>query len=324
LCQVSAVFEDCIHNIISDVAIRVHREMKLARMQSAAIIAQQTRETAKSTSEPDDQPLRITTAGAIITEEEKIYLHGNPLKTTEEELCPTCWLPRLFYPTTGASARPRDPNKQYCSKEPYITKPGCDIYGRSLNIEKPSKSSKAKDAKSKNAPSPRSSESPSATPGPDKQQADKPAATPVPQTKCPNCPRYMAFTRVAQHMSRCMNISGRRAGQSKPDSRASTPIPTSLKASQEKPANNKKRKLEKESEDEGEEATPKKKKLVQKRALDSVVKPKAINSNIQRVKDAGKRLPGQTGGASSPPPKGSGAEKRPPKRETVNDEGDAE
>ena len=255
-------------------------------MQSAAVIAQQRKEQAKDEGSPGGEPHTITTDGASIREDDKIYLHGNPLRTTPTVICPTCRLPRLTHPRTGRNSQTPDPSRQYCQKEPYVDKDGCDIYGKSLALEKPSKKSKAaKEKDAKKASPDDGSESPTDTTG---KNSDKP--TSIPSGKCPNCPRYMAFTRIAQHMDRCMGISGRASSKNamskmnsstpQPNSRAGTPKPSSQGT-----VNNgaKKRKLEKGSDDEDE--GEKKKKKVQGKA-------KAVNANLARVKSAEKRLPG--------------------------------
>ena len=285
--QISSILEDCLYNIVSDAVLKVHREEKVARMQSAAIVAEQIHERAKG----EGSAANITPAHlqpcATVAEDGKTYLHGNPLRTTQEILCPTCRLPRLTYPTTGKNSRASDPGKDYCAKQPYIDKAGCDIHGKSLALEKPSKKSKAaKDAKKQASPD--GSESPNGSPSNGKI-SDMPAATTIPSAKCPNCPRYMAFTRIAQHMDRCLGLSGRQSSKNAMtklntgtprDSRSGTPKPTIVK----------KRKLEKGSDDDTEEGTPQKK----KKAVQKISKEKAINTSLQRVKGAEKRLPGQT------------------------------
>ena len=264
-------------------------------MESAAISAHQSQEnedTGESIGEDQSQVQRA----AYVRDDGKIYLAGNPLKTTRQILCPTCGLPRLLYPTTGKGSRAPEPGKEYCARQPYIDKDGCDIHGKSLTIEKPTKKAKtAKDAKKQSEPSPDGSESPTTSP-PNEKVSDTPAATSIPTTKCPNCPRYMAFTRIAQHLDRCMGLSGRQSSKNAMtrmntgtprDSRATTPKPQALV---------KKRKLDKSNGDETEENTPKKKtKLVQKKKVGEMVpKGKAMNTNVERVRGAEKRLPGQS------------------------------
>lgn len=268
-----------------------------------AIQAEKARDKAEGDASGSSDGHSSKSQGAVI-EDGKTYLQGNPLRRTTEILCPTCRLPRLHHPTTGRRSRPPEPGKDYCTKHPYIDKPGCDIYGKSLTLEKPSKKSKAaKDAKKK-AEDSDGSDSEKGSPMNGKNP-DVPAATSIPSAKCPNCPRYIAYTRIAQHMDRCL-YQGRQSGKNAMsklnmgtntprDSRAGTPKPVL-------PTNNKKRKLDKGSDDDTEEgagATPVKKKKVSapKKTGDAVKKEngkeKAVNSNLQRVRGSEKRLPGQ-------------------------------
>ena len=266
-------------------------------MQSAAILAQQNHEKTQDLLSEGIERQPETRSPACTIEGGKIYLVGNPLKTTTEILCSTCGLPCLQYPVTGKGSRIPESGKEYCAKQPYIAKDGCDVHGKSLTIEKPSKKSKAaKDAKKQIEPSPDGSESPSATP-PNEKSFDTPTATSIPSTKCPNCPRYMAFTRIAQHLDRCLGLSGRQSSKnamtkmntSTPrDSRATTPkLPP--------PPLIKKRKIEQSNGDETEASTPKKKRpLIQKKKVgDMATSEKPTNTNVERIRGAEKRLPGQ-------------------------------
>ncbi|MCJ1475538.1 hypothetical protein MMC13_004201 [Lambiella insularis] len=290
---VESILNDCLYNIVSDTVLKVHRHEKIARMQSAAVVAQEAQEKALEEDPSFGEAYQsITTSGATVTQEGKIKLHGNPFKTTPEVLCPVCRLPRLLYPTTGKNAQTPEAGKEYCAKQPYIEKTGCDIYGKSLTLEMPPKNKKVvkeKDSKAKQE-NVENSESPEGVPANGKA-SDKPEASITPTGKCPNCIRYFAFTRIAAHLDGCMGLSGRQARKNAMakmssgtprESRATTPKP---------PINNnaKKRKVEQGSDDQEGEDTPKKK----KKAGDAGPKSKPLNSNIQRVKGAEKRLPGQ-------------------------------
>lgn len=294
------MLDDSLYNIISDTVLRAHREEKLARMQSAAIVAVRAKEKAKADALPGEVVGPITSAGAIITEENKIVLHGNPLTTTSENLCLTCRLPRLNYPTTGKHSRTPDSSKKYCTKHPYIEKDGYDIYGKPLAVEKPSKKKAA--AKQKTNDSRSGSES-----GNNSASGKKEKGTAMPSAKCPTCPRYLYFNRIAHHLERCAGIAGRESSRKamakinsntpKESSRASTPKPGSQTSAQARTngsqgTNAKKRKKGSDDEEEEGEKTPVKKKrttgLSKKEG-----KAKAVNADIERVKGATKRLPGQ-------------------------------
>ena len=268
-------------------------------MQSAAIVAQIAQEKVAGdldteTSSLGDTYVPVTTAGASATEDGKILLHGNPFHTTPDLLCPVCRLPRLQHPTCGKNSETPQSGIAYCAKEPYIDRKGCDIYGKSLILAKPTKTKPdkdVKDTKSKAKPSPDASDSHSGTPAPTKE-SDKPEATSIPTGKCPNCVRYMAYTRIAAHLDRCM-FSER---QSSKNARAkmNTSTPRDSRAGTPKPAVTKKRKLTLGSDEEIDEKTPKKKKKpAPKKNGDATSKSKAVNSSIQRVKGAEKKFPGQ-------------------------------
>ena len=110
-------------------------------MQSAAVIAQQYKEQAAGEASEGEDVLPVTAPGASIEKDGKTYIHGNPFKTTPEIVCSNCRLPRLRYPVAGRNAREPDAGREYCAKRPCIEKEGCDIYGKSLDLEKPKQES---------------------------------------------------------------------------------------------------------------------------------------------------------------------------------------
>lgn len=125
---------------------------------------------------------RLETDAAIF-DRGKVLLKGNPMHTVKEIVCPDCRLPRLSYPPLGAGYRPPpDPNREYCQNGPLITLPGHDVHGKMFAV----------------------------MPNPKKRKNEKDSTIPeIPTSKCPVCPRYFVMNRVAQHLDRCMNISGR-------------------------------------------------------------------------------------------------------------------
>lgn len=236
----SDILNDTFYNIIHDIVAKVHRDEKIARMRSAVVIARQKAEeeaarlreegAANGTAKPgeagsEDQlaGIRVETEGAVF-DGGKVYLKGNPLQTTKEIICPDCRLPRLLYPTTGVGARPPpDPYRQYCQKHPLIIKPGHDVHGNPFATDKLNPKKKKQNTTS-NTPG----SSPPSTPDASasfKQSA--PEKVSFPTVKCPNCPRYFVVTRVAQHLDRCLGLSGRQASRNRTpqDSAASTPNP---------------------------------------------------------------------------------------------------
>lgn len=297
------MLDDCIENIISDTVLKVHREEKQARMQSAAILAQKTKDSSRSEASPGGGPTTVTTDGATIDDDDRIFLHSNPLRSTPEILCPTCRRPRLLYPTIGRGARAPDVTKVYCEKQPYIDKDGCDIYGKSLTQEKPSKKKIIPDKKTK-AGSRSGSESPTDSPANGKDAGPKPAATSIPSGKCPYCPRYMAFTRLAQHMDRCQKAHSRQAQQTNKTLKTlqgSTPKPAGDKDKEK----SKKRKLTAtvgSDEEETVDVTPvKKKKQKREKTKEGTPTPTPGSESKKKDKDRG---------LGTPKPKV--ADKRPP------------
>jgi len=208
---------------------KVHRDEKIARQKSAVTLARQKAEEeiarlresegAGKANKPSDiettealeSKVRVETDGAIF-DGGKVYLKGNPLTTTKEIICPHCRLPRLLYPTTGVGARPPpDPYREYCSKHPVINKAGFDVNGNPFATDKPNPKKKKHNVNTNNN-TPGSS--PPTTPdGSFKQHV--PEKVSFPTVKCPNCPRYVVVTRVAQHLDRCLGISGRGAGRNR-------------------------------------------------------------------------------------------------------------
>ncbi|KAJ9298888.1 hypothetical protein DTO271G3_3130 [Paecilomyces variotii] len=243
----SDILNDTFYNIIYDMVAQVHRDEKMARMRSAVTVARQKAEDeaarlrqengtktngATKPGEADsenntDENIRVETDAAIY-DNGKVYLKGNPLKTTKEIICPDCRLPRLLYPTIGVGARPPpDPFREYCKRMPPVTRPGIDIHGYPFATDK----TNAK--KKKNADTPASS--PPSTPDGFGAFTEIPQAREIPTVKCPHCPRYFIATRTSQHMDRCMGYSGRGGGRTRTpqDSGASTPNPAPPKRPRE-------------------------------------------------------------------------------------------
>lgn len=203
-------------------------------MRSAVVVARQKAEeeatrlrhetTGKASTESDDlNNVRVETDAAVF-EGGKVYLKENPLHTTKEIICPDCRLPRLLYPVTGVGARPPpDPYKEYCQRQPPIIKPGHDVHGNPFATDKLNPKKKKQTTTTANTPA----SSPPTTPDGSVKQA-APEKVSFPTVKCPNCPRYFVVTRVAQHLDRCLGLSGRGSNRNKPalDSNASNAAAT--------------------------------------------------------------------------------------------------
>ncbi|OJJ43125.1 hypothetical protein ASPZODRAFT_1222291 [Penicilliopsis zonata CBS 506.65] len=240
------ILDGTFYNIIHDIVAKVHRDEKIARMRSAVTIARQRGEeearrlregtAGKATpavpAKPGDPEaeaqsftnIRVETEGAIF-DEGKVYLKGNPLKTTKEIICPDCRLPRLLYPVAGIGARPPpDPSREYCQRQPLISKPGHDVHGNPFAVDKTQTKKKKKDKDKETTTSNTPASSPPGTP---ESGASKEILFPT--VKCPNCPRYFGVTRFAMHLDRCMGLSSRGTGRTRTpaDSGSATPNPAS-------------------------------------------------------------------------------------------------
>lgn len=202
-----SVLDDLLYNIVHDLLIKVHRDEKMARANTAAIKIEKMAANASESQEakPD---VRIETEAAIY-EEGKVYLKGNPLKTTKEILCPRCHLPRLLYPTDGKGAQKPDPSIIYCKKHPYIEKSGYDIYGQTWVPTGPGRGKKKKDMEKKLDPNDPSS--PAAGEGDAKGRP--PNVLSFPSATCSKCKRCILVTRLNNHMGSCIGNSGRTASR---------------------------------------------------------------------------------------------------------------
>lgn len=255
-----------LYNIVHDLLIKVHRDEKIAKANTAAIRVEKLASDASDSSTPDSRPdVRIETDAAIY-EDGKVLLKGNPLKTTQEILCPRCHLPRLLFPTDGKGARKPDPSIIYCKKHPYIVKPGFDIYGQTWVQAGPGRGKKKKDMEKK-VDGANPSDSPAG--GGDQRP---PNMLSFPSATCSKCKRCILVTRLNNHMGSCIGNSGRNASRAAaqkisngsnghsqndptpPNSQKGTPLPGSTAPSP------KKRDMDDLDDDEDSENSHKKKK----------------------------------------------------------------
>ncbi|KAF2753325.1 hypothetical protein EJ05DRAFT_211256 [Pseudovirgaria hyperparasitica] len=219
------VLDDCFHNIIHDMVLEIHREEKVLRMQSAVVIAEDTARAqmpeppvAPVKGAPPPTPnIRVETTGAIY-ENGKTFLRGNPLQTTPEVICPQCRLPRLQYPITGKGSREPDLSKEYCMFYPFVSKPGHDIYGNQFPTEQ-AKTKKERElikqqqrAEKDNTPGSNDTGTPPATQSFTLNTGSKPISY-IPWQTCPSCKRSLLITRFAQHLEKCLGISGRQSSR---------------------------------------------------------------------------------------------------------------
>ncbi|KAG6010437.1 hypothetical protein E4U21_006436 [Claviceps maximensis] len=230
---VHSVLDDVLYNVIADLVMKTHREEKTAKATTAAIRVEKLAWDASDSSSPDSRPdIRVETESAVY-EDGKVLLKGNPLKTIGEIVCPKCQLPRLLYPIDGKGARKPDPAVIYCKKQPYIDKPGCDIYGQSWVAPGPGRGKKKKDVEKKEDGTP---------------EQRPPNVLSFPSATCSKCKRCILVTRLNNHMGSCIGNSGRNASRAAaqklngnsqhdstpPSSQKATPAPGSRATSPKK------------------------------------------------------------------------------------------
>jgi hypothetical protein len=236
------------YNIVHDLLLNVHREEKIARANTAAIIVEEKveKQIGCSLDEQHGDPGIVETEAAKYTYGE-VVLKENPLKTVHEIRCPKCHLPRLLHPTDGNGAKRPEPGVEYCKKRPFIEKPYHDIYGQTFVPEGPGRGKKKKDMinpllqTTKEGTPSGSQESPGASPPPNEGPA-KPI--PFPHAKCHNCNTFLPIKRMNNHMVKCIGGGGRDSsrtallkiqngnsngngqnGTTPPGSRNGTPVP---------------------------------------------------------------------------------------------------
>ncbi|KAK4153098.1 hypothetical protein C8A00DRAFT_34165 [Chaetomidium leptoderma] len=277
-----AVLDDLLYNIIHDLVVKVHRDEKVARANTAAIKVEKLALNAIDGATTDHKPDVEIETDAAIYKDGRVTLKGNPLTTTKEVLCPRCHLPRLLHPTDGKGAKKPDPGVIYCKKHPYIEKPGYDIYGQTWVAPGPGRGKKKKDQKLD------PSDPSSPAPGAEGSAKDRPPnVLSFPSATCSKCKRCILVTRLNNHMGSCIGNSGRNASRAAaqkisngsnagsqnndntpPGSQKGTPRPGSRGASPRKRDGD-------EFDEDGEESdqtvtNPKKKKL----------KPNALNKKV--------------------------------------------
>lgn len=298
-----SVLDDMLHNIISDLLLKVHRDEKQARATTAAILIEKLASDNADPNANDTRPDLLVETDAAIYDHGKVLLKGNPLKTTKDILCPRCNLPRLLYPTDGKGSRKPDPTIIYCKKHPYIEKPGFDIYGQTWVPPGPGRGKKKKDMEKKDGDS-----QGEGADGKSGAAARPPNVLSFPSATCSKCKRCILVTRLNNHMGSCIGNSGRNASRAAaekmknggngdgsgtpPSSQKGTPLPASRASSPRKrdgdemmaggaddangkgggPKHSAKNNSNKDSDDDEEDANPKKKKLKPSPAVAAVTK----------------------------------------------------
>jgi Sgf11 (transcriptional regulation protein) len=326
LCKAHAILDDIFRNFLHDLLLKTHREEKIARANTAAIIVEQLAaeslpDTPSEPSSASPKKPHIIKTDEAVYEDGNVYVVGNPLRTTHEIRCPRCSFPRVLYPPITTGDQTRAPDTQYCTRLPFVDQPGHDIHGHPLTeatLKKNARLNKEKEllaSKSQNQGEPGSSfESPAPSPPPEGVKI-KPPKTIIPNTSCQLCKRSVQCSRFAKHLQVCMGVAGRASSrtaklkmeeqangsQTPPRSRKSTPLPPTKKSPQKRDAD------EIEEDNENEESLEKKKpkkavakkwksgkvtvdgKAVMKAGEPLENKPKGKQKEIENKKELGKK-----------------------------------
>lgn len=191
-----------------------------AESQALANLEPQSQKQNPSAATASAIPIADTPAAKY--ENGRVFLKGNPLKTTPEITCPHCKLPRLMHPIMGKGMQNPDLTREYCMLYPWVQRSGHDVYGNPF----PTDMAKSKKERELIKQQQKNQEKESVgTPG--SQDTDmaggetreiklntggKPASY-IPWHTCPNCKRSLLITRFAQHLEKCLGISGRQSSR---------------------------------------------------------------------------------------------------------------
>ncbi|RDW80133.1 hypothetical protein BP6252_04771 [Coleophoma cylindrospora] len=283
-----AILDDVFYNLIHDVVLKTHRDEKMARASTAAMIVEQKAAETDPNLQDDSSisakthPHKVETAAATYKDGE-VYLKGNPLKAIDEIRCQKCGLPRLLHPTDGNGARKPDPSIEYCKRRPFIEKKGYDIYGQTFQPEGPGRGKKKQ-------PNPLLAQAGQDSPGgANGSEANKPIN--FPHAKCHHCNTFLPIKRMNNHMAKCIggggrdssrnalwkiqngngNGNGSQNGSTPPGSRNGTPAPAGSSQSKGKSSPNKR-----DAEDYDSDESPEKKKK-------KTLKLKASSSSLAKI-----------------------------------------
>jgi len=275
------ILEGVIESIVHDLVLDVHREEKIARMQTAVvdlnIRAEKLGKNVSGISDGAAESEAVETKAAV-AHGGAIQLRGNPLKQVKHTRCPNCRLQRLWYPRVGFNSRPPpDPAAQYCKTEPMIIIDKHDVHGQRKKGVKMKGQPKGKGKGNKlRESSPASSIGDPSTPQssmPDSfdfKEIDYPAA------KCPNRSSHLgdhwkAVNLFATHLNGSCWLKRDRAALREANAKMSG-TPKDSRANSPKPAatNGVKRKVD---EKDSEPAPKKKQKMTENKKLDKKAVP---------------------------------------------------
>ncbi|KAF2116683.1 hypothetical protein BDV96DRAFT_572642 [Lophiotrema nucula] len=206
-----------IYDIVFSTALSCHRSEKILRMQSAATqaesIALMNLEPSQKNANSQSTPTADTEAAKY--ENGRVFLKGNPLKTTPDITCPHCKLPRLMHPIMGKGMQEPDRTKEYCKLYPWVQRSGHDVYGNPFptdQVKSKKERELLKKAEKENVGTPGSQDTDLGNDVKPLSTGGKPASY-IPWHTCPNCKRSLLITRFAQHLEKCLGISGRQSSR---------------------------------------------------------------------------------------------------------------
>jgi len=256
--QAYPIADDILYNILHDIVLKTHREERIARSltagiaiskQAAALFPPKDATPAPTPgptdpSDPSQPPSapstprknrrrtpRILETDAALYDNGIVTLKGNPLLNVQQILCPKCGKEKLLYPTTGKGAREPVPGVEYCERQPWVDKEGCDIYGLpyprddvSASSIKKSQREKEKEAKLLN-PEKKNGISFNLDIGTDSSFENNEESTPppaaaqeerkmvFPNVSCPRCPRMVNVRVFDKHLNSHLRSGGRASGR---------------------------------------------------------------------------------------------------------------
>ena len=280
IASMAHILESAIEGIVHDIVLEVHREEKIARMQTAVVdlniraekLGKSISTNAENGSETETVETKAATAQGGL-----VRLKGNPLKNVKYTRCPNCKLQRLWYPRVGFNSRPADPTIQYCKTEPMIIIDKHDVHGQRKKGVKMKGQPKGKGKNNKlRESSPASSIGDPSTPQSSMPDSFEFKEIDYPAAKCPNRSSHLgdhwkAVNLFATHLNGSCWLKRDRAALREANAKMSG-TPKDSRASSPKPAtsNGVKRKAD---EEKSEPAPKKKQKLNETKKLDKKAAP---------------------------------------------------
>jgi len=281
IASMSQILESVIEGIVHDLVLEVHRDEKIARMQTAVvdlnIRAEKLGKNINANSDSGVENEAVETKAAV-GQAGNIQLRGNPLKQVKHIRCATCRLQRLWYPRVGFNSRPpSDPTVQYCKTEPMIIIDKHDVHGQRKKGVKVKGQPKGKGKGNKlRGSSPASSIGDPSTPQSSMPDSFEFKEIDYPAAKCPNRNSHLgdhwkAVNLFATHLNGSCWLKRDRAALREANAKMAG-TPKDSRANSPKPAatNGVKRKAD---EKDSEPAPKKKQKLTENKKLDKKAAP---------------------------------------------------